>query len=123
MPALVRSIKIPEGVEEEKESLEYPYWVWNGTLYEEVASLCGAKNLVPKEYFLEAIKTVVGAICGHRITPHLNPVQEAPVLHRSDGSRRMRKDVCCKLVCGVICRYWARLRSLAARFVYEHWLC
>jgi Bifunctional DNA primase/polymerase, N-terminal len=56
---------------------EYPYWCWNGTLYEDFATTCGANNVVPKEYFIEAIKTVVGAICGHRILPYKAPNQEA----------------------------------------------
>ncbi|MGA7854325.1 MAG: bifunctional DNA primase/polymerase [Candidatus Acidiferrales bacterium] len=56
---------------------EYPYWCWNGTLYEDFASLCGKDNLVPKEYFIESIKTVVGAICGHRILPFKAPNQES----------------------------------------------
>jgi Bifunctional DNA primase/polymerase, N-terminal/Protein of unknown function (DUF3987) len=56
---------------------EYPYWCWNGTIYEDFATACGANNVVPKEYFIEAIKTVVGAICGHRILPYKAPNQEA----------------------------------------------
>jgi hypothetical protein len=55
---------------------EYPYWCWNGTLYEDFATLCGENNVVPKEYFIEAVKTVVGAICGHRIFPFKTPSQE-----------------------------------------------
>ncbi len=57
--------------------LEYPYWVWNGTLYEDFATLCGENNKIPKEYFIEAIKTTVGAICGHRIFPFKTPSQES----------------------------------------------
>jgi Bifunctional DNA primase/polymerase, N-terminal len=56
---------------------EYPYWTWNGTLYEDFATLCGENNVVPKEYFIESIKTVVGAICGHRILPYKAPNQES----------------------------------------------
>jgi Bifunctional DNA primase/polymerase, N-terminal len=56
---------------------EYPYWTWNGTLYEDFATLCGENNVVPKEYFIESIKTVVGAICGHRILPYKSPNQES----------------------------------------------
>ena len=56
---------------------EYPYWCWNGTLYEDFASLCGKDNVVPKEYYIEAVKTVVGAICGHRILPSKAPNQES----------------------------------------------
>lgn len=56
---------------------EYPYWCWNKTLYEEFATLCGESNLIPKEYFLESVKTIVGAICGHRILPDRMPHQES----------------------------------------------
>jgi hypothetical protein len=56
---------------------EYPYWCWNGTLYEDFATICGENNVVPKEYFIEAIKTVVGAICGHRVFPFKAPNQES----------------------------------------------
>jgi hypothetical protein len=56
---------------------EYPFWCWNGTLYEDFAELCGDGNLIPKEYFIESIKTVIGAICGHRILPNKMPGQEA----------------------------------------------
>jgi hypothetical protein len=48
---------------------EYPLWVWEGTIYEEFAEVCGKDNFISKEFFLEAIKTVVGAMCGHRIQP------------------------------------------------------
>jgi Bifunctional DNA primase/polymerase, N-terminal len=58
-------------------ALEYPYWCWNGTLYEDFATICGENNVVPKEYFIEAVKTVVGAICGHRIFPFKTLSQES----------------------------------------------
>jgi hypothetical protein len=47
----------------------YPYWVWQGTLYQEFANFCGGGNLIPKEFFIESMKTIVGAICGHRFSP------------------------------------------------------
>lgn len=56
---------------------EYPYWAWKGTLYEKFANTCGRDNKVPKEYFIEVIKTLVGAICGHRIHPFGMEDQEA----------------------------------------------
>lgn len=73
---------IPKGTEIKENEIheqenEYPYWCWNGTLYEDFATLCGENNLVPKEYFIESIKTVVGAICGHRIFPYKAPNQES----------------------------------------------
>jgi hypothetical protein len=73
---------IPAGAETEENpvivnALQYPYWCWDGTLYEDFAMLCGENNVVPKEYFIESIKTVVGAICGHRILPYKSPSQES----------------------------------------------
>ncbi len=56
---------------------EYPFWAWNGTLYEEFANHCGQDNLIPKEFFIESIKTIVGSICGHRVLPERMPHQEA----------------------------------------------
>lgn len=47
----------------------YPYWAYNGTLYEEFANLCGRGNLIPKEFFISAAMTMVGGICGHRFSP------------------------------------------------------
>jgi len=66
-----------EGQEVREEEFEYPYWCWNGTLYEDFAALCGENNVVPKEYMIESIKTVMGAICGHRIYPFKTPSQES----------------------------------------------
>jgi hypothetical protein len=57
--------------------VEYPYWVWTGTLFEDFATLCGEKNVIPREFFIEAVKTVVGAICGHRIFPEGIESQES----------------------------------------------
>jgi hypothetical protein len=53
-----------------KSLAQYPLWAWNGTLYEEFAELCGKGNHIPHEFAIESIKTVIGAICGHRIQPH-----------------------------------------------------
>ena len=52
-----------------KSLAQYPLWAWNGTLYEDFAQLCGKDNFIPHEFFIESIKTVVGAVCGHRIQP------------------------------------------------------
>lgn len=73
----VEIIKEIEENEIQEEQNEYPYWCWNGTLYEDFAKICGENNVVPKEYFIESIKTVVGAICGHRIFPFKAPNQES----------------------------------------------
>lgn len=64
-------------LQEDGGALEYPYWAWCGTLYEDFATIAGQKNLVAKEFFLEAVKTVVGAVCGHRITPFQTESQES----------------------------------------------
>ena len=45
----------------------YPYWAWEGTPYHDFAERCVARNKIPRRYFVEGLKTVVGAICGHRI--------------------------------------------------------
>jgi hypothetical protein len=71
------TVKEAEGQDIIEEDLEYPYWCWNGTLYEDFAQLCGESNVIPKEFFIESIKTVVGAICGHRIFPFKTPSQES----------------------------------------------
>ncbi len=63
--------------ETEAQDYKYPYWCWEGTLYQDFSELCGENNVVPKEYFIESIKTVVGAICGHRILPYKAANQEA----------------------------------------------
>jgi|HubBroStandDraft_2_1064218.scaffolds.fasta_scaffold03671_5 hypothetical protein len=60
-------LKNPKAVT--KSLAQYPLWAWNGTLYEDFAQLCGKDNFIPHEFFIESIKTVVGAVCGHRIQP------------------------------------------------------
>jgi hypothetical protein len=45
----------------------YPYWSWDGTLYQAFAERCAANNHIPRKYYVESLKTVVGAICGHRM--------------------------------------------------------
>ena len=45
----------------------YPFWAWEGTPYYDFAERCVADNYIPRRFFVEALKTVVGAICGHRI--------------------------------------------------------
>ena len=48
---------------------EYPLWVWEGTIFEEITEACGNDNFIPKEFTIEALKTITGAVCGHRIQP------------------------------------------------------
>lgn len=47
---------------------KYPDAVWDGTFYGEFADMCSAGNFVPKKFFSEALRTVVGAIVGNRLT-------------------------------------------------------
>jgi hypothetical protein len=42
--------------------LVYPIDAWKGTLYYDYAELCGQGNYIPREYFVESLKTAVGAI-------------------------------------------------------------
>ncbi len=45
----------------------YPFWAWEGTPYHDFAVACTKGNHIPKRFFVEALKTTVGAICGHRL--------------------------------------------------------
>jgi hypothetical protein len=89
---------------------EYPYWCWNGTLYEDFATLCGENNVVPKEYFIEAVKTVVGAICGHRILPFKAPNQESRFYSVLVGPAGCGKSSATR---------WARDMFIGTGLVYE----
>lgn len=58
----------------EKVPNPYPNDVWEGTPYAEFAKLCRGEgteyqNFIPSEFCTNALMTVVGAICGHRISP------------------------------------------------------
>lgn len=44
--------------------IRYPLEVWDGTGYAEFAEVCGKGNFVPREFFIEALKTYVGGIAG-----------------------------------------------------------
>jgi hypothetical protein len=66
-----KKVVAPKGV------VEYPYWAWEGTLFQDFADLCSEGNVIPKEFFIESVKTVVGAICGHRIYPYKTASQES----------------------------------------------
>jgi hypothetical protein len=48
----------------EKMEIRYPLEVWNGTAYQEYADRCSEGNFMPKEFHIEAMKTVVGSIAG-----------------------------------------------------------
>lgn len=45
----------------------YPLEVWNGTDYGAFADACGKNNYIPKEFFIESLKTLVGAAAGHKM--------------------------------------------------------
>lgn len=47
---------------------KYPDDVWDGTPYGEFANLCTRDNYVPKKFFTESIRTVVGAVVGNQLT-------------------------------------------------------
>jgi Bifunctional DNA primase/polymerase, N-terminal len=47
--------------------LVYPSNVWKGTLYYDYAVLCGKGNHIPREFFIESLKTVVGAIASKKL--------------------------------------------------------
>jgi hypothetical protein len=46
----------------------YPDSVWDGTPYGEFADYCTAGNFIPKRFFSEAIRTVVGGVLGDQLT-------------------------------------------------------
>jgi hypothetical protein len=49
-------------------TVPYPVDAWAGTLYGEYAELQTAGNFIPPEFFIESVKTVVGAIAGDRVS-------------------------------------------------------
>jgi hypothetical protein len=63
--------------QEERVDNPYPTEVWEGTPYLDFALICrGAgkdENYIPVEYFINAMMTTVGAICGNRVVPAFNP--------------------------------------------------
>jgi hypothetical protein len=53
---------------EEESHPEYPAKVWAGTDYMEFAERCSEGNYIPKEFLIEAIKTVTGAAVGSALS-------------------------------------------------------
>jgi RepB DNA-primase from phage plasmid len=56
----------------------YPVDVWQNTPYMEFANICTGlgtdyPNFIPKEFCINALMTVIGAIAGHRIHPVFSP--------------------------------------------------
>lgn len=45
----------------------YPTEVWEGTEYAQFAEICKQGNYIPSEFFIESIKTVVGAVAGNML--------------------------------------------------------
>lgn len=48
--------------------IPYPLAMWAGTEYEDFAEICQKGNHIPKEFFIEAIKTVVGAVVAGKLS-------------------------------------------------------
>lgn len=46
----------------------YPDSVWTGTPYGEFADYCASGNFIPKRFFSEALRTVVGAVAGGQLS-------------------------------------------------------
>ena len=51
----------------EDANIAYPYEVWAGTEYAEFAEICGRDNFIPKEFLIEAIKTITGSVLGAQL--------------------------------------------------------
>jgi hypothetical protein len=49
------------------ETQPYPLHVWRGTLYGDYAEAMTKGNFIPPEFFIESIKTCIGAIAGDRV--------------------------------------------------------
>jgi len=45
----------------------YPDSAWRGTAYADFADLCTTDNAIPRKFFIESIRTAVGAIVGDRL--------------------------------------------------------
>jgi hypothetical protein len=85
---------IEECEKAKEEPNPYPIEAWKGTPYYDFAYLCRANkggnkpSYIPLEYFVNAVMTVTGAVCGNRITPVFNPTLQArfiTVLLSSEG--------------------------------------
>jgi hypothetical protein len=46
---------------------KYPDHVWQGTAYGDFADLCARDNAIPKRFFSEAFRTVVGSLMGGKV--------------------------------------------------------
>jgi hypothetical protein len=63
----IQEVSLQEIAEiQEQEAPKYPD-VWGGTDYAEFADLCQKGNKIPREFFIESIKTTMGAIMGSNV--------------------------------------------------------
>jgi hypothetical protein len=60
---------------DEKEANPYPMEAWEGTPIKQFADIAGEKNNIPREYFANALLTLVGSICSKRIKAKHNSKQ------------------------------------------------
>jgi hypothetical protein len=66
-PVEVTGVDDADEVIEKQPRPVYPDDVWTGTAYGEFADLCTADNNIPKKFFAEGIRTMVGAIVGDQL--------------------------------------------------------
>jgi hypothetical protein len=64
----VPAASAPVSAPAEPVALHYPIGVWDGTLYGEYAEISTRGNYMPREFFVEALKTVVGAVVGDKLS-------------------------------------------------------
>ena len=64
-------------IEEAAPLAAYPIEVWDGTMYAKYAEACTEGNFIPSEFFIETVKTVVGAIAGTQISGDLRGMESA----------------------------------------------
>lgn len=57
-----------ENYEALSEEPVYPVEIWKGTDYAEFAEICSRGNYIPKEFLIETLKTVTGAVVGHQLS-------------------------------------------------------
>lgn len=89
---------------------EYPDEVWAGTFYGEFADLCGERNFVPKKFFIEALRTVIGAIVGERLTCDIDGANARAftILITEPGGG---KGTACDRVMQLFGEHWEGLRT------------
>lgn len=58
----------PSGNNETVPLPKYPFEVWDGTDYAEFAETCAQNCYIPREFLVESLKTITGAVLGSAIT-------------------------------------------------------